>query len=152
MDQNSNTLERKVYGMIKNPYALLEIRHLDWDDMVIGVLYIPRALKDARLLVDIFVEANMIHPDLQASRFSGYKDPWADERREKHARSKRDWPRRRIYPVETIIPEMTEDGKIRVREDGTIHFLRHDLEYRPAEYVKQTGPSRGKSFRPEKGD
>lgn len=117
---------------------------------MIGVLYIPRVLKDARLLENIFVEANMIHPDLQASRFGGYKDPWADERREKRTRAKHDWPRRRLYPVETMIPEMTEDRKIRVREDGTIHFLRHDLTYQPAEYVKQTGASRGESFRPKK--
>lgn len=133
--------------MIENPYALVKILHFDWDDTLLGVLYIPRALKDARLLENIFVEANMVHPDL---RFCGDRDPWAEERREKRTRAKHDWPRRRIYPVETIIPEMTEDGKIRVREDGTIHFLQHHLDYRPAEYVKQTGSSRGKSFRPEK--
>lgn len=136
--------------MIKNPYALLEIKYLDWDNTVIGVLYIPRYIKDGRLLVNIFVEANMVHPDLQTSRVGGYQDPWAEERKVAFARAKRNWPRRRIYPVETIIPEMTEDGKIRVREDGTIHFIRHELEYRPDDYVKQTGANRSASFRPVK--
>lgn len=138
--------------MINDPKALLRIEFRDdWDlgrDRIIGVLYVPRALKDARLLVNLHVEQNMVHPDLRSAALRGQIDPWAEERKEKHERAIRDYPRRFIYPVETIIPRLTEDGQLWRTEDGAIQILYHSLYYQPGEYKPQI---RRTSFRPREG-
>lgn len=133
--------------MIKDPKELMRIIFYDdWDlgrDRIIGVLYIPRAIRgDIRWLVDLHVESNMVHPDL---RYWG--DPWAEERKKKHEQAIRDYPRRFIYPVETIIPRLTEDGQLWRAENGAIQILEHSLYYQPGEYKPQT---KSTAFRPQK--
>lgn len=141
-----STHERKVFAMIEDPRALITIFFYDWDDKIIGTLFIPKALRDARAIVDLFVEYNMVHPDLQVAPILGRPDPWAEERARKRAEAKRDFPRREVYPVETIIPALTPDGKLAHTDKGT-PILYHELHYEVREY-KVT--PRGGSFRPSK--
>lgn len=132
--------------MIEDPRALLTIHFYDWDDKIIGTLLIPKALRDARPVVDLFVQYNMVHPDLQTAPLSGRPDPWAEERARKKAEAHRDFPRRTIYPVEIIIPALTPGGKLAQTEQG-IPILYHELHYEVQEYMRC---QRGGSFRPQK--
>ncbi len=128
--------------MIEDPKALLEIRFMDdWDlgrDRVIGVLFVPKALRDARALVNLFCQFNLVHPDL---RDDFHRDPWAEERTKKHAAALRDHPRQYVYPVETIIPTLTPDGQMAVDEKSRYTILYHSLNYRAEEYktVRRSG-------------
>lgn len=117
--------------MIHNPKSLTQIQYWDWDDKLLGVLRIPRSITgDARVLVDMFTQANLVHPDLRARG-----DPWADERAAKRAQAWRDYPRRRLYAVETIIPAVTAEGQIYI-SDGEIQILHHEVAFYPAEYLE----------------
>lgn len=145
--------------MIQDPKALLEIRFMDdFDrnrDRVIGVLMIPKALRDARPLVNLFIEYNLVHPDLQVGHLVGRSDPWAEERAEKWAAARRNYPRRYVYPVETIIPALTADGTMAKDEAGQTPILYHSLYYRADDYklILNYAPnlaSQQKSFRPQK--
>lgn len=137
--------------MIKDPRELAEIRFVDdWDlgrDRVIGILFIPKQLRDARFLVNLFVENSMVHPDLRTNLQS---DPWAEERKEKHRQARRDFPGRFVYPVETIIPAMTPDGKLARAEDGKIPVLYHELHYSAGEWDPTQRHRKNKGFRPQK--
>lgn len=138
--------------MIHDPKALLEVRFVDdWDlgrDRVIGALYIPKTLRDARPIVDLFIQYNLVHPDLRPRELLGLTDPWKEERREKLTAAKHDFPRRFVYPVETIIPALTPEGKLAQTEDGNIPILYHSLYYRADDYKTV---KRRTSFRPQEG-
>ncbi len=148
--------------MITIPYALRTILFRDWDDAVIGVLRVPKSIRDVRPLVQLFIAYNMVHPDVRATLWA---DPWAEERAKKWKEAHRAYPRRRIYPEETVIPQLDEDGQILydgsprgniTLPDGTAvavprpyRVLNHTLTYRPAEYIPTY--QWGQSFRPIKG-
>lgn len=148
--------------MITIPYALRAIIFQDWDDTTIGALRVPKSIRDVRPLVQFFTAYNFVHPDVRAILWA---DPWAEERAKKWGEAHRAYPRRRIYPEETIIPLLDEDGQILfdgpprgniTLPDGTVvavprpyHVLRHSLCYHPAEYIPTH--QRGKSFHPVKG-
>lgn len=121
--------------MIRDPRALVNIVFLDdWDlgrDRCIGILRIPATLKqDVRLLVDFFTQYNNVHPDLRDC----VQDPWAEERERKKAEAMAKYPLQYVYAVETIVPEVTADGQIYRRPDGSIHFLAHELHYEAKDY------------------
>lgn len=144
-----STHERKVFAVIKDPRELTEIHFVDdWDlgrDRIIGILFIPKQLRDARPIANMFIEHTMVHPDLRTNL---QNDPWAEEREKKRKKAKRDWPGRFIYPVETIIPALTPDGQLAWTEDGKIPILQHELHYAAGEYDPA---QRAKGFRPQKG-
>lgn len=130
--------------MIQNPKALIQIQMHDWDSRLLGVLRIPRSLTgDARVLMDMFTQANFVHPDLRTRG-----DPWELERRKKKTQAQRDYPRRQLYVVETIIPAITEAGEIYHAEDGALQILHHSVEFLPAEYVPTARKHQG--FHPMK--
>lgn len=139
--------------MIKDPRELAEIRFVDdWDlgrDRVIGILFIPKQLKDARLLVNFFAEYNMVHPDLRTGPLMGQIDPWTKERMKKW-QAKRDFPGRFVYPVETIIPALTPDGKLAWTDDGKLPILYHELHYAADDWDPTQRHRKNKGFRPQK--
>lgn len=124
--------------MIVGPFETRKIFFFDWDNTVIGVLLLPKCIKDARAFVNFFVAVNMIHPELDP-----YWDEWFWERTAKRRQAKENWPRRRVCPEEAFY--FAPDGA------GGLE-LRHSLRFVPAEYIKQAGMARSKGFRPGKGD
>lgn len=119
--------------MIESPFEMREYRFFDWDDKVIGVLHLPKVLKDVRAVVNFFVGANMIHPELRGGLF----DPWANERALKLETALKDWPRNRVYPEEAWYFAVGKNGL----------EIRHSLRYVPAEHIRAR---RMISFRPTK--
>ncbi len=148
--------------MTEIPYALQTVVFLDWDDTTIGVLRVPKSIRDVRPLVQFFTAYNMIHPDIRAILWA---DPWAEERDRKWEEARQAYPRRKIYPEEVIIPQLDSDGQILydgpprgniILPNGTVvavprpyHVLRHSLCYHPADYIPTH--QRGQSFHPAKG-
>lgn len=134
--------------MICDPYALTEIDFVDdWDlgrDRIIGKLFVPKALRDARALVNIHVEHSMVHPDLRC-----HVDPWGEERKRKHEEALKNYPRQFVYPVEVIIPLLTRDGQLYRFKNGALWILYHSLTYEAGEY--RPG-ERDSSFHPPKED
>ncbi len=118
--------------MISNPLETRRYVFADWDNRIIGVLVLPKVVRDVRAFVDFFSRVNLVHPELNGGIF----DEWADEREAKYAQALHDWPRMYIYPEESWYFDWGPGGLT----------MRHSLRYLPGARKKVV--RHGVSFRP----